>query len=128
MTKMMKITVMIILAVVLMLACSAVQVHGATNKRLVKNYCHKNYPECTIKYFKNYNPDIMENRANKSVVYVEVIKSKSCGKYGRTKEGYRIAYNKKVRKNKKVTSYCIYNPYNNYCDDVVAVVDNRRIR
>ena len=57
-------------------------------------------------------------------VYIEKIKTKSKGGYeGRTIKGnYYVKYPKKVKKGKKVTMYCIWNPYNNACDDVVAVV------
>ena len=39
-----------------------------------------------------------------------------------------MSYNKRVKKGKKVTVYAIYNPGNNAEDDVIAVVDNKRIR
>ena len=39
-----------------------------------------------------------------------------------------IKYNKKVKKGKRVISYCIYSPYNNYCDGVDFVVDNKMVR
>ena len=105
------------------------QSYAKSDKQLVKQYCKSNYPRYKIEYVTKYNANIMENRKGKKIVYVEIIKSKSNGdKSGRTKEGYYIAYNKKVKKGKKVVSYCLYNPNNNYCDDVIAVVDNKMIR
>ena len=98
----------------------------ATNKRLVKQFCKEHYGNTKIKYVKN--PSYKRITHRKGTVLVEIIKSKSKGRYGVTRNGCRIKYNKKVKKGKKVTSYCIYNPHNNYCDDVVAVVDNKKIR
>lgn len=46
----------------------------------------------------------------------------------RMEKNYYIAYNKRVRKGKHVTSYCVWNPCNSYCDDVEAVADNGKIR
>jgi len=120
-----------IVAIVFSIAC--VPSHAVTNKTLVKEYCHKHYPECKIKYFnyKNYDDSVMLHRANKGIVYVEKFVSYSSGKKkksGFSKEGWYICYNKGVKKGKKVVSYCIYNPYTNYCDDVIAVVDNKKIR
>jgi len=57
-------------------------------------------------------------------VYVEKVKTKSKGGYeGRTIKGnYYVKYPKKVKKGKKVTVYFIWNPNNNACDDVIAIV------
>ena len=95
---------------------------------LVKSYCKENYPNHKVVMFTKYNAKVMEHRANKKVVYVEKFISYSKGKYGYSKKGEYVKYNKKVKKGKKVISYFVYNPYTNYCDDVVAVVDNHRIR
>ena len=71
----------------------------------------------------------MTHRTEVKYVYVEIIKSHSNGgKYGTTIDGYTIAYNKELPKGIEVISYCIYSPFNNYCDDVTAVVDNNMIR
>lgn len=95
-----------------------------TNKSLVKKYCRKHYKTRTIKYT-NYKPW----RKSKKYVFVETVKSISDGgKHGHTKDGYYIRYNKSVKKGKSVTSYLIYNPKTKYIDDVVAVVDNQKIR
>lgn len=97
-----------------------------TNKNLVKLYCMEHFGNTEIKYVKN--PSYKRITHRKGTALVEIIKSKSKGRYGVTRDGCRIKYNKRVKKGKKVTSYLIYSPYNNYCDDVVAVVDNKKIR
>lgn len=100
-----------------------------SNLDLVKDYCERHYPECEIKFFNKYDEDFVCNRANTGIIYVEVFHSRSCGgDYGFTKEGWYTAYNKYVEEGKVVKSYLIYNPYTNYCDDLVAVVDNQQIR
>lgn len=97
---------------------------ATTNKGPVKAYCKKHYKTRTIKYT-NYKP----YRKSTKYVYVETVKSVSDGgRHGHTKDGYYIQYNAKVKKGTKVTSYLIYNPKTKYIDDVVAVVDNKKIR
>ena len=73
---------------------------------------------------------MITHRKGKKIVYIEKIVSISSGKnYGYTKKGhYYIAYNKKVKKGKRVVSYFVWNPNTNYCDDVIASVDNKMIR
>lgn len=99
-----------------------------TNTKLVREYCRKHYPKQTIRIVYKYDAKKMENRKNKGVVYVERFVSYSRGRYGYSKKGEYVRYNKKVKKGKKVVSYFIYNPYTNYCDDVVAVIDCGKIR
>ena len=95
-----------------------------TNKGLVKAYCKKYYKNRAIKYT-NYKP----YRKSAKYVYVETVKSISDGgRHGHTSDGYYIRYSVKVKKSTKVTSYLIYNPKTKYIDDVVAVVDNKKIR
>lgn len=99
--------------------------YGTTDKQLVRKYVKKHYPKYRIVYTTNPCP----KHKSKDVVTVSVEKSFSDGGYyGTTLDGYTIAYNKKVKKGKKVKSYLIWNPHNNTCDDVVAVVDNKKIR
>lgn len=103
------------------------------DKQLVSRYIKKHYN--TKKYKVVYKPSkkltehMITHRKQKKVIYVEVVKSISHGHYGYTTNGnWYIYYNKRVKKGKRVTSYCIYNPKNNYIDDVVAVVDNGKLR
>jgi len=99
-----------------------------TDKQLAKRWCAKHYPKCKVKFVKEGDQRI-NIRKGKRIVYVEVVKSKSRGKrHGTTSLGYCIGYNIKVSKGKRITSYVIWNPYTDYCDDVVVVVDNGRIR
>lgn len=100
-----------------------------TNRRLVRRFIRRHYGKNKkYKYIKNPNRYTITHRKNKKVI-VEIVKSVSRGgRYGRTTDGYTIKYNKRVKKGRKVTSYFIWNPNNNYDDDVVAVVDNRKTR
>lgn len=99
-----------------------------TDKQIAKRWCAKHYPKCKVKFVKEGDQRI-NIRKGKRIVYVEVVKSRSRGKrHGTTKLGYVIGYNINVHKGKSVTSYVIWNPYTDYCDDVVAVVDNGIIR
>lgn len=103
------------------------------NKQLVNNYIVRNYDlkAYKIKYIKStrLTNKMIRERATKHIIYIEICKSVSSGGKSDTQDGkYYVAYNKKVRKGKKVTSYCIWNPCTNYCDDITAVVDNGKIR
>lgn len=107
------------------------------NIGLVEQFTETNYKDCEIVYFTEWGKEI-ENRANSNLVYVQIEKSISSGevdelngKYWGYIEGstyYKTWYNKEVEKGKEVTSYYIYNPYNNYEDDITAVIDNEKIR
>lgn len=105
-----------------------------TSKRLATAYAKANYKGCKIKFIGQIDTKKewrkIEHRKGKKIVYIEKCVSKSSGKrYGYTIKGhYYIAYNKKVKKGKKVTSYFVYNPYNNYADGIDAAVDNKMIR
>lgn len=103
------------------------------NKQLVNAYIRKNYDlnAFKVKYIKSnkLTAKMIERRAINHTIYVEITKSVSVGgKRGLIDGKYIIAYNKNVKKGKKVTSYSIWNPDNAYCDDVVAVADNGKIR
>ena len=98
------------------------------NKQLAKRWCTKHYPKCKVKFVKEGDQRI-NIRKGKRIVYIEVVKSRSRGnRHGTTSLGCCIGYNIKVSKGKRITSYVIWNPCTDYCDDVVAVVDNGRIR
>ena len=104
------------------------QAQALTNKKIAKRYAKEHYSECKVKFFRHYSEKI-EHRKGTKVVWIWKIYSKSNGgKYGTCEDGSIIAYNKIVKKGKRVVSYCIYNPYTNYCDDIVAVVDNKKVR
>jgi len=96
-----------------------------TTKKLAKAFAVANYPNCKVKFI----GQVDTNKEGKNIIYIEKCVSKSKGNYGYTIKGhYYVAYNKKVKKGKKVTSYFIWNPYTNYDDDIVAVADNKMIR
>ena len=99
-----------------------------TDWKITKQYCKTHYKGYKIERVSLYSKKLT-NRVGKKVVYVEKVISISNGKGGGIIHGkWYIAYNKKVRKEKAVVSYCVYNPKTNYCDDVVAVIDNKKIR
>lgn len=98
------------------------------DKKIVRKYCKKNFPKLKIVFLKTYNEKKLLHRKNCGKIYVEKVVSWSEGHYGYDKDGYYIYYNKYVKKGKRVVSYLVYNPKNNYCDDVIAVVDNGKIR
>lgn len=114
--------VALILIAIMASTCLA---YGSTDKQLVRKYVKKHYKGYRIEY----TTDPCPKHKSKDTVTVSVEKSFSDGGYyGTTLDGYSIAYNKKVKKGKKVKSYMIWNPKTSYCDDVVAVVDNKKIR
>ena len=122
----------IILAVVLLLCCVDCHAQSPQNYRLVKKVCVENYGYNNIRIVKGcYSKrarKIILHRKNKPYIVVEKFVSYSRGRHGYDKHGHYIKYNKKVKKGKRVISYCIYSPYNNYCDGVDFVVDNKMVR
>ncbi len=96
-----------------------------TNFTLAKEYCQKYCKGYTIKVVKH----VPKNRNDCKHVYIEKVSTVANGGYlGKTKEGYTIKYNKKVKKGKKVVVYLIYNPSNNYIDDVICKVCNHIVK
>ena len=76
----------------------------------------------------------INNRAWKSYIVVEKIISESNGdgygwyKIEGTAREFLIGYNSKIKKGEMVTSYVIWNPETDECDDVLYVVDNAKYR
>ena len=99
---------------------------------LTYRYIEKHYKGCSIKFIKEgkqWQNIKLKTRKGKHIVYIEVIKSVSRGRWGSTtKYSCYIKYNKPVRKGNKVASYCIYNPNTNFWDDVTTVIDNGMTR
>ena len=92
-----------------------------TNLTLAKEYCAKYCNGYTIKVV----AQVPKNRNDNTHVYIEkVLTISNGGYYGKTKKGYTIKYNKKVKKGVKVTVYLVYNPSNNITDDVICKVCN----
>ena len=128
-----------ILAAIMMFTLNPVSVKANTNKDLsvATTYISRHYPGYKVRFVSEGKPNTMKlrTRKGKRVVYVEVLKSRAKGNlqgkrrsWGITTKGSYITYNRRVKKGKRVTSYCIWNPNTNYTDDVVAVVDNGFIR
>jgi hypothetical protein len=92
---------------------------GTNDLSKAKNWAKSHYSE-PIKVVSQGK--VPTNR--KGTVYIETLKTKSKGGYkGYTiSGGYSVRYPSKVKKGKKVTMYLVYNPKNNSCDDIVAVV------
>ena len=92
---------------------------GTSDLAKAKNWAKSHYSE-PIKVVSQGK--VPTNR--KGTVYIETLKTKSKGGYkGYTiSGGYSVRYPSKVKKGKKVTMYLVYNPKNNSCDDIVAVV------
>ena len=119
-----------IIMLVIAIFCSAFATAdaGVSDKALAKRWAQKHYPGYKVVFVKDASP-VISHRAGKHKVYIEVIHTRSAGGYdGWTKDGYYVCYTKKVRKGKRATSYAIWNPHNNVCDDVVAFVDHGKIR
>ena len=128
-----------ILAAIMMFTLNPVSVKANTNKDLsvATTYISRHYPGYKVRFVPEGKPNTMKlrTRKGKRVVYVEVLMSHAKGNlkcklriWLITTKGSYITYNRRVKKGKRVTSYCIWNPNTNYTDDVVAVVDNGFIR
>ena len=128
-----------ILAAIMMFTLNPVSVKANTNKDLsiATTYISRHYPGYKVRFVPEGKPNMMKlrTRKGKRIVYVKVLKSNAKGNlqgkrrsWGITTKGSYITYNRRVKKGKRVKSYCIWNPNSNYTDDVVAVVDNGSIR
>lgn len=121
-----KFFVMLIMCLSLSCIIKTEPASAKSNLQIVKQLCKS--LKKPIKFVPINSKKIL-HRKNKNYIVVEKVVSYSSGKkYGYTKEGYYIAYNKKVPKNKKVVSYFIYNPKTNYFDDILWAIDNNTYR
>ena len=128
MSKIKRATGVIIMVMVfftmMVVPCSA---KSKSNEQIAKDYCKKYCIGYKIKIVKENGVPV--KRANKNVVYIEKIETKSKGgKKGRTAKGYFVRYIKPVKKNRTEIVYCIYNPKNNASDDVICFVSNKKMR
>lgn len=130
---------LLILAIMMLCAINPVSVKANTNKDLsiATTYISRHYPGYKVRFVLEGKPNMMKlrTRKGKRIVYVEVLRSHAKGNlqgkrrsWGITTKGSYITYNRRVKKGKRIKSYCIWNPNSNYTDDVVAVVDNGMIR
>lgn len=122
--------IIILVLFVLCLAMPMTSVSAKTyksNMQIVKMLCRKQHrPFKIVSGSKAYKA--LAHRKGKKTLIVEKIVTYSNGKKGGFgKEGY-MAYNKRVKKGKKVISYIIYSNKSNEPDDVLWVVDNHTYR
>lgn len=109
------------------------QAATVTNKDVVNQYIEESfmreadYSTIFIKS-ENLTKKMLRHRKVNGIIYVEKIKSTSCGLYGCTSDGNYIKYNKWTRPGKKVNSFLVHNPESRSLDDIIAVVDHKRIR
>lgn len=116
----MKKVIVIIMMVVVAVVCSTGAASATTSDlQLAKNWAKAHYSE-PIKVVNEFK--VPSKR--KGTTYIEKVRTVSDGgTKGHTVKGkYVVKYPKKVKKGKKVTMYFVWNPKNNACDDVVAVV------
>lgn len=116
MKKVIIFTVVMVIAVVFSTGAASAK---TSDLQLAKNWAKAHYSE-PIKVVSEFK--IPTKR--KGTTYIEKVRTVSDGgKKGHTVTGkYFVKYPKKVKKGKKVTVYFVYNPKNNACDDIVAMV------
>ena len=88
------------------------------NEKLVRNYIREQFGE-------RYRVIFVEGE---KLSFRQLRQRKKRGKGGFTAEGGWLRYNRAVKKGKMVESYLIYDPGSRKPDDVLAVVDNGRLR
>lgn len=128
-----KIAITILAALMLATTTTTLPAHAQTTKKtFAKEYAETIYGSAykvKVVKEKNLTNKMLRQRKKKHIVYVSIVKSKSLGgKCGKTSEGCTIRYNKKVKKGKTVKSFLIYNPESTSYDNIVAVIDNGKIR
>lgn len=124
----MKKVIIILTLIIAIISLTTIPADAATSdKTIVKSYCQKYYPDKSIKYVKA-NSSIIKHRKGKNYVVVECLNTTAKGDYKGKYKKYTVRYTKKEKKGKKVKVYLIYNPNNNCCDDIVAVIDHKQIK
>lgn len=111
----------------------ATQAATITNKDVVNQYIEESFMEehdysTVFVKSENLTKKMLRRRKKLGIIYVEKFTSISCGTYGRTFDGKYIRYNKRTRLGKKVNSFLVHNPESRLLDDIIAVVDHKRIR
>lgn len=128
---------MYILAVVILVIMFCAPVHAKQHDtQIVRRYCRQTYgTSYKVKFIdaRESNMKFLLNRAGRKIVYVETYKVKATG--GRDAriisgdyKGCYVALTKKTKPGKITQFYSIWNPNNNYEDDIVAVVNQGKIR
>lgn len=123
--KMLKI--MLLVAVMMIGMTFTTNAATKSNEQIALDYCAKycvNYEAEVVGY--NHVPT---NRTDSQFVYIEKIKTKSLGnRWGKTRDGYKVEYNKPVKKGKTEIVYLIYNPESDACDDIMCKVANKKMK
>lgn len=123
--KMLKI--MLLVAVMMIGMTFTTNAATKSNEQIALDYCAKycvNYEAEVVGY--NHVPT---NRTDSQFVYIEKIKTKSLGnRWGKTRDGYKVEYNKTVKKGKTEIVYLIYNPESDACDDIMCKVANKKMK
>lgn len=98
------------------------------NLAVAKKWTKKHYKKYKIKVVK-YNK-VPKKRKSSKKIYIEKVPTISDGGYNGhcTINGAYVRYSKKVPKGVKQTCYCVWNPKNNACDDVVAFANCNKIK
>lgn len=123
-----KVMLAMMVACVVLLASTVTADAYTSDKALAKRWAKAHYPKYKT-VFVSANSRVLNKRTGKKVVFISKVWSRAKGGYaGRTKGGYYIRYNKRVRKGRRCVSYFVYSPYSNEYDDVVAVIDHGRVR
>lgn len=112
---------LILIIIIMVFAFTNMSIANASTKSdlsLAKSWAKSHYSE-PIKVV-SYNK-VPTKR--KGTVYIEKLNTKSNGgTKGVVIGGGHVKYPKKVKKGQKVVVYLVWNPKNNACDDVVAMV------
>ena len=115
----------ILIVMVLCLAFPSCGSAGTSNRAIAKQWAKEHYPNKVIKVVE-YGK-VPNDRKGK--VYIERVPTTSLGGYkGKTPDEYIVKYAKKVKKGNKEVCYSVYNPNNNYSDDVVAFISCHKVK
>lgn len=139
MSKIKKAILILLVATTALLCTAMIQPNQKSDWEIVNELCkNEGYSKIhvvnTNELTANQTWRTINNRKWKSYIVVEKIISESngdgCGWYkikGTARE-FLIGYNSKIDKGEMVTSYVIWNPETDECDDVLYVVDNAKYR
>ncbi len=113
---------------VIVFACALAVWYASADIRLAHDYIRDKYGYNMDIVYSQYPPESTTEDPRGKVI-VQIVKSKAtAATHGKTAAGDIIEYNAPVKKGKSVTSYLIYNPATGFDDDVIAVVDNGKVR
>jgi hypothetical protein len=88
------------------------------------NFAHRMYPCKIVRVVDTKDLTTKQLTHRKGVIYIEKITSFSNGNhYGTCLKQYQVYHTRKVSKNKRVVTYAVYNPCDNFIDDITGIVD-----